>query len=235
MKPETEIRTDLVLARDARDGDVTAFEELVLRHTRKVFRIALHITKCQEDAEEVVQDVFVKAFTNLDRFEERAQFSTWLTRIAINTALMKVRCRGRYRTVSLSQDEKSDAEVAPEQIMDWRPDPEQLYSRSELKEILVKALDSLPDHYRAIFLLRDIEGFSIVETAELLDLSTMAVKARLMRARLQLRERLNRYFQLEQKTARVAAHRESSLVKLTSRMEESLKLWTEVAAARPSY
>ena len=221
-----------MLVRDAKEGDVAAFEELVRRHTGRVFRIALHITKCQEDAEEVVQDVFVKAFTRLHDFEERAMFSTWLTRIAINTALMKVRGRSRYRTVSLSQDEHSDADVGSEQIVDWRPDPEQLYTRSELKQILISVLDSLPDHYRIIFVLRDIEGFSIVETAELLDLSSTAVRARLHRARLQLRERLNAHFQRYAKHARASAHTQSLLVKLTSPFEEGLKLWMEVGAAR---
>jgi RNA polymerase sigma-70 factor, ECF subfamily len=216
MKFETETRTDFALVHAAKEGNEAAFEKLVRRHTRRMFRIALLLTKCQEDAEEVVQDVFVKAFTNLYRFEERAQFSTWLTRIAINTALMRVRSRSRYRTVSLSQDEQSGPEIAPEQIADWRPDPEQLYSRLELKQILIQALDSLPDHYRTIFLLRDIEGFSITETAELLDLSDTAVKARLTRARLQLRARLNAHFRGDGQHAQSAAHRESLLVKLTS-------------------
>lgn len=233
MNTETERRTDLALVRDAKEGDVVAFEELVRRHTRKMFHIALHITKSQEDAEEVVQDVFVKAFKNLDRFEERAQFSTWLTRIAINTALMKVRGRSRYRTVSLSQDAPNEPDVASEQIVDWRPDPERLYSRNELKKMLIQALDSLPDHYRTIFVLRDIEGFSILETAELLDLSATAVKARLNRARLQLREQLNVHFQSDGKRIWATSRRKSLLAKLTSPLDESLRLWMEVAAARP--
>jgi RNA polymerase sigma-70 factor (ECF subfamily) len=230
MKSETETRTDLALARDAKNGDEVAFEELVRRHTRKMFHIALHITKCQEDAEEVVQDVFVKAFTNLDRFEERAQFSTWVTRIAINTALMKVRGRSKYKTVSLSHDEESDAKALPEQIVDWRPNPEQLYSRSELREMLLNALDALPDHYRTIFVLRDIEGFSIAETGELLDLSTTAVKARLTRARLRLRERLSAHFQRDKKSAQAPARRESLPHKLISPPDEGVSLWMEVAA-----
>ena len=233
MQSETEKRTDLALVRDAKQGNVAAFEDLVRHHTRRMFHIALHITKCPEDAEEVVQDVFVKAFTHLHRFEERAQFSTWLSRIAINTALMKVRGRSRYRTVSLSQDEQNELEVASEQIVDWRPNPEQLYSRSELKEILSKALESLPEHYRIIFVLRDIEGFSILETAELLEMSATAVKARLNRARLQLRERLNVHFQRDGKHIRATSRRKSLLAKITYPLDESLRLWMEVAAARP--
>ena len=234
MKIKTEIRADLDLARDARQGDVTAFEELVRRHTRKMFHVALHITKCVEDAEEVVQDVFVKAFNNLYRFEERAQFSSWLTRIAINTALMKIRTRNRQKTVSLSEHEPSDADAAPERIVDWRPNPEECYSRSELREILITALDSLPDHYRTIFILRDIEGFSIAETAELLDVNAMAVKARLMRARLELRERLNTHFRGDGDHAQPAAHRERLPDVESSPVEQSLRLWMEVAAARAS-
>lgn len=230
MKLKTETRSDIDLVRDAKDGDVIAFEELVRRHTQKMFRIAFHITKCREDAEEVVQDVFVKAFSNLDHFEERSQFSTWLTRIAINTALVKLRGTRKWRTLSLSQDEPGDVDAIAEEIADWKPNPEQLYSRSELKHILITALQSLPDHYRAIFLLRDIEGFSILETAKMLELSTTAVKARLTRARLQLRERLNIYFQHTEKS-RQSANCPEILLSVESPLAQSLELFMQVATA----
>jgi RNA polymerase sigma-70 factor (ECF subfamily) len=232
MKLESETRSDLDLAHEAKNGDVTAFEELVRRYTQRMFRIAFHITKCPEDAEEVVQDVFVKAFGKLDRFEERSQFSTWLTRIAINTALMKVRATSQCRTVSLSQDASNDPNAIREQVPDWKPNPEQLYSRSELKHILIKALESLPDHYRTIFVLRDIEGFSILEAAEMLELSTTAVKARLTRARLQLRESLDRYFQHTERNRQIAKHRQTGL-SVESPLAHSVELWMEVATACP--
>ena len=234
MKFEARAGADFELVHAARAGDVSAFDELVRRHTQRMFRVALHITNCVEDAEEVVQDSFVKAFKNLDRFEERAQFSTWLTRIAVNTALMKVRARSKHKTVSLTHDEPEGTDAAREYILDWHPNPEQLYSQLELKEILIKALDSLPDHYRTIFLLRDIEGFSIEETAELLDLNAAAVKARLMRARLALRERLSVHFQCGRRPAQTAAPREGLPRTVTSSAEPGVELWMQVAAARAS-
>ncbi len=190
--------TDLALVRNAKQGDMAAFELLVRRHTDKLFRIAVRVTKCHEDAEEVVQDAFIKAFNKLDSFEERSRFSTWLTRIAINTALMKIRGKDRFKTVSLTEDESS-TDIIPEDAVDWGPNPEQLYSRGELTELLVRALDSLSDNYRTIIVLRDVECFSVVESADILGLSITAVKARLLRARLQLREKLSPYFQAKEK------------------------------------
>lgn len=200
IKLEGEAGTDLALVREARQGNMAAFELLIRRHTDKLFRIAFRVTKCHEDAEEVVQDAFIKALNKLHSFEERSRFSTWLTRIAINTALMKIRGKDTFKTVSLSDDENS-TDIIPDEVVDWRPNPEQLYSRVELREILVKALDSLPHHYRTIIVLRDVEGFSVAESAEILGLSVTAVKARLLRARLQLREKLNRYFRDDTKAA----------------------------------
>ena len=185
---------EMSLVHAAKDGDLVAFEELVRRYDRKVLRIAQHITHNQEDAEDAAQDAFLKAFRGLGRFEEKSRFSTWLFRIAVNESLMKVRQRHGFRMVSIEQDEEHESPATPREIVDWSPNPEQLYSQSELKEILAKALRGLSPMYRAVFLLRDVEGLSINETAEVLNLSVLAVKARLMRARLKLRERLNKHF-----------------------------------------
>ena len=187
--------TSLVHA--AKDGDLSAFEELVRRYDRKVIRIAFHITHNQEDAEDAAQDAFLKAFRGLAHFEEKSRFSTWLFRIAMNESLMKVRQRRGFQVVSIEQDNNEDPDALPLEIVDWSPNPEQLYSQSELREILAKALRGLSSNYRTVFLLRDVEGLSIEETAEVLNLSISAVKARLMRARLRLRERLNRHFRLK--------------------------------------
>jgi len=187
--------TSLVHA--AKDGDLSAFEELVRRYDRKVIRIAFHITHNQEDAEDAAQDAFLKAFRGLAHFEEKSRFSTWLFRIAVNESLMKVRQRRGFQVVSIEQDNNEDPDALPLEIVDWSPNPEQLYSQSELREILAKALRGLSSNYRTVFLLRDVEGLSIEETAEVLNLSISAVKARLMRARLRLRERLNRHFRLK--------------------------------------
>ncbi len=183
-----------VLVQAARQGDIGAFEELVKRYDRNVFRIANHITQNREDAEDVVQDAFLKAYQNLGQFQGQSKFYTWLVRIAVNEALMRLRRRRPERMVSLDEDVKTEEDSMPREVADWAPNPEQLYSQSELKEILGKTIQGLPASFRTVFVLRDVEGLSTEETAEALDLSVPAVKSRLLRARLQLRERLNKYF-----------------------------------------
>jgi RNA polymerase sigma-70 factor, ECF subfamily len=187
---------ELALVRSAKAGDVNAFEELVRRYDRNVFRIANHITQNREDAEDVVQDAFLKAYQNLERFQEQSKFYTWLVRIAVNEALMRLRKRrtGTGRTVSIDEDIETEDDTIPREIADWSPNPEQMYSQAELKDILSRNIQGLPASFRTVFVLRDVEGLSTEETAEALQLSVPAVKSRLLRARLQLRERLNKYF-----------------------------------------
>lgn len=185
---------ELELVRAAKGGDIGAFEELVKRYDRNVFRIAQHITQNREDAEDVVQDAFMKAYGNLAQFQEQSKFYTWLVRIAVNEALMKLRRRRPERTVSLDEDVKTDEDSIPREVADWSPNPEQQYSQAELKQILSKTINGLPPSFRTVFVLRDVEGLSTEETAEALNLSIPAVKSRLLRARLQLRERLTKYF-----------------------------------------
>jgi RNA polymerase sigma-70 factor (ECF subfamily) len=183
-----------VLVDAARNGDVGAFEQLVRRYDRNVFRIAQHITQNREDAEDVVQDAFLKAFQNLGQFQGQSKFYTWLVRIAVNEALMRLRRRRPERMVSLDEDVKTEEDSMPREVADWSPNPEQLYSQAELKDILGKTIQGLPPGFRTVFVLRDVEGLSTEETAEALSLSIPAVKSRLLRARLQLRERLNKFF-----------------------------------------
>lgn len=178
----------------ARGGDVGAFEQLVKRYDRNVFRIAQHITQNREDAEDVVQDAFLKAFQNLGQFQGQSKFYTWLVRIAVNEALMRLRRRRPERMVSIDEDVKTEEDSIPREIADWSPNPEQLYNQGELKEILQKTIQGLPESFRTVFILRDVEGLSTEETADALGLSVPAVKSRLLRARLQLRERLTKYF-----------------------------------------
>jgi len=183
-----------VLVDAARNGDVGAFEQLVRRYDRNVFRIAQHITQNREDAEDVVQDAFLKAFQNLGQFQGQSKFYTWLVRIAVNEALMRLRRRRPERMVSLDEDVKTEEDSMPREVADWSPNPEQLYSQAELKDILSKTVQGLPPGFRTVFVLRDVEGLSTEETAEALSLSIPAVKSRLLRARLQLRDRLNKFF-----------------------------------------
>ncbi len=185
---------ELVLVTAAKAGDVGAFEELVRRYDRNVFRIAQHITQNREDAEDVVQDAFMKAYENLPQFQMQSKFYTWLVRIAVNEALMKLRRRRPERMVSLDEEVRTEEDSMPREIADWSPNPEQQYNQAELKDILGKTIQGLPPSFRTVFVLRDVEGLSTEETAEALNLSIPAVKSRLLRARLQLRERLNKYF-----------------------------------------
>lgn len=185
---------ELALVQAAKRGEVGAFEELVKRYDRNIFRIAQHITQNREDAEDVVQDAFLKAYENLDQFQGNSKFYTWLVRIAVNESLMKLRRRRSSRTVSLDEDIETEEDTMPREVADWSPNPEQLYKQGELKDILRKTIQGLPASFRTVFVLRDVEGLSTEETAEALDLSIPAVKSRLLRARLQLRERLNKYF-----------------------------------------
>jgi len=186
---------ELQLVQAAKGGAVSAFEDLVKRYDRNVFRIAQHITQNREDAEDVVQDAFLKAYQNLGQFQGQSKFYTWLVRIAVNEALMRLRRRRPERMVSLDEDVKTEDDSVPREVADWSPNPEQQYSQAELKDILTRTIQGLPPGFRTVFVLRDVEGLSTEEAAEALDLSIPAVKSRLLRARLQLRERLSRYFQ----------------------------------------
>ena len=185
---------ELALVNAAREGDMQAFEQLIQKYDRNVFRIAQHITQNREDAEDVVQDAFLKAYQNLNKFQGNSKFYTWLVRIAVNEALMRLRKRKADKTVSMDEDVETEDGSMPREVADWSPNPEQLYGQSELGDILGKTIQGLPSSFRTVFVLRDVEGLSTEETAEMLGLSVPAVKSRLLRARLQLRERLNRYF-----------------------------------------
>ena len=186
---------DLDLVHASKNGDVAAFEHLVKRYDRKLLRIAQHVTHNREDAQDAVQETFLKAFQNLGQFREDSKFSTWLIRITINQSLMKLRKQRRaLAEVSRDDDFQKVGDRLPMDVTDWAPNPEQFYWAAELRDILVNTLSELRPILRTVFVLRDIEGLPTDQTAEALNLSQTAVKARLWRARLQLRERLNKYF-----------------------------------------
>lgn len=178
----------------ARSGDQEAFTTLVNRYSGKVFRLAQHITQNQEDAEDVLQEAFLKAYTHLDRFEGNSKFYTWVVRIAVNEALMKLRKRKSDKLVSLDEPVDTGEEEVIREIAVWEQTPENKFSQTELRRILDESVDELEPIYRTVFLLRDVEELSTEETAEALSLSVPAVKSRLLRARLQLREKLTRLF-----------------------------------------
>src|SRR5438552_14958396 len=134
------VSDELALVRAAKRGDMGAFEQLVKRYDRNIFRIAQHITQNREDAEDVVQDAFLKAFQNLEQFQGQSKFYTWLVRIAVNEALMKLRRRRPERTVSLDEEVKTEDDSLPREVADWSPNPEQQYSQAELREILTRTI-----------------------------------------------------------------------------------------------
>jgi RNA polymerase sigma-70 factor, ECF subfamily len=189
-----EIHPDVALVARAKEGDTAAFEQLVRQYERQIFRVAQHITQNREDAEDITQDAFLKAYEKLDQFQGNSKFSTWLVRIAVNESLMRLRKRKTSKTVSMDEDVQTEEGAIPRDFAEWRPNPEQLYNQAELGDILRKTIQGLPPGFRTVFTLRDIENLSTEETAEALGLSVPAVKSRLLRARLQLRERLSRYF-----------------------------------------
>jgi len=200
-----EVRTgandDLDLVHASKNGDVAAFEQLVKRYDRKLLRIAQSITHNREDSQDAVQEAFLKAYQNLAEFREDSQFSTWLIRITVNQSLMKLRKQRTIKEVSLDEDFQAEEDKFPLEVTDWAPNPEQLYSASELRDILIKTMQQLRPILRTVFVLRDIEGLSIHQTAVVLNQSHAAVKARLWRARLQLREALNKYFTKQTESA----------------------------------
>jgi len=186
-------RTDVELVKGVTGRQDDCFEELVERYGSKVLNLALRITRCQEDAEEILQEVFITVLTKVHSFEHKAQFSSWLYRVTMNASFMKIRARNRRRSVSLE-------DVEPTIKQNWVGNRTELYdvdfmsSRHELRSAIQRAVDGLPEEYRAIFILRDIDGLSNETVSRILQLSVPAVKSRLHRSRLIMREQLKTHY-----------------------------------------
>lgn len=177
-----------------RNGDRAEFARLVEQYDAFIYRLALRIVGNPQDAEDVLQETFIKALKHLSEFDGRSSLSTWLYRIATNEALMILR-KDKGTTVSLDEpDDNSDDEQEPLEVVDWCCLPEETLMSAEAKEYLDKAISELPATLRVVVVLRDIQGLSTRETSEVLNISEMAVKTRLSRARLQLRQSLSSYF-----------------------------------------
>ncbi len=187
-------KDEYALVTEAKAGSYEAFEELVGRYEKKIYRLGMNITGNPEDAEDVLQETFLKAFQHLPEFREDSRFYTWIVRIAVNEGLMKLRKRRSDKSVPMEDSVDDEGAVMPREVADWRPNPEQQLAQAELETILNDAARSLPPTFRTVFFLRDVEGLSTQETAELLNLTPSAVKARLFRARLQLRDELAKTF-----------------------------------------
>lgn len=184
--------SDSTLIMQFKKGSLDAFEELVTRYESKVFNLALRFTRCQEDAEEVLQDVFTTLFRKLDGFQGKSAFSSWLYRIVVNAAFMKLRKR-KTGTMVYLDDLPGERKSEEESLVFMRSD--NIALNRELREMLQGAINKLPEQYRAVFVLRDVDALSNEEVAEVLNLSVPAVKSRLHRSRLMLRKRLYRYYE----------------------------------------
>jgi len=170
-------------------GETDAFEELVRRHGRRVYRSLIGILGSVEEAEDAMQDVFLKAFQHLPEFEGRSKFSTWLVRIAMNTGLQRLRGRKDFETL-----DDDNEEFRPRRIQSWLENPEDLYSREELRRLVETEVMKLPSKYRVALILRDLEELSSEEAANALGLTIPGFKARVLRGRLMLRESMVSYF-----------------------------------------
>jgi RNA polymerase sigma-70 factor (ECF subfamily) len=199
--PLAELSDDELVQR-ARARDMGAFEALVDRHEEKIYRLAMRFVRNETDAREILQETFLSAWRNLDGFQGKAQFASWLYRVAVNAALMQLRSQRRHPQVAVD-------EMTPEALGeaarvagpglgagdDWSKRPDEQFQSDELRRQIQSAVDALPESQRAVFLLRDVDGLSTEETGELLGLTVPTVKTRLHRARLALREAIGRYFQ----------------------------------------
>lgn len=190
------------LVERARRRDVAAFEELIARHEEKVYRLAMRFVRNETDAREILQETFLSAWRNLESFQGRAQFASWIHRVAVNAALMLLRSQRRHPQVAVEDVEPEALGEAAQQAgatlaaaTDWSRRPDDHFQSEELRRHIQTAVDALPESQRAVFLLRDVDGLSTDETAELLGVTVPTIKTRLHRARLALRAAITRYFE----------------------------------------
>ncbi len=185
---------DTVLVDKLKAGNMEAFEELISRYESKVFNLAMRFTRNPEDAEEVLQDVFSTIYSKIEGFRGQSAFSSWMYRIIVNAAFMKLRKRKQQATVSLEDLTPAVKQfcIERESLLANRSD--NITINRELRDKLEDAIGRLPDQYRAVFILRDVDGLSNQEVSEILELSIPAVKSRLHRSRLMLRKKLQRYY-----------------------------------------
>ena len=175
------------LIRKAKQGDMLAFEELILKHEKIVYNVALRMMNHSEDAKDISQEVFLKAYRSLGNFDERSAFSTWLYRITHNTCIDEMRKRKGKQSYSLEEELENKEGFMQRQIADEGDTPEESLLRQEQKSEILQALDTLSEEHKAAIILRDVKGLSYEEIAEILELSLGTVKSRISRARNQLK------------------------------------------------
>lgn len=193
MEKNVEI-TDVELVKKFKKGSLEAFEEIIHRYESKVFQLAMRLTRNHEDAEEVMQDVFSTIYKKIDSFQGKSAFSSWLYRIVVNAAFMKLRKRKQNHTIGLEDLAPSARQLCLERDDSFLERSDALASSKEMRDVIQLAINRLPKQYRAVFVLRDVDGLSNQEVGEILQLSIPAVKSRLHRSRLMLRKKLQRYY-----------------------------------------
>lgn len=171
-------------------GEIQLYHELIRPYERRVYVMALSYMKNETDAEDVAQEAFVRAFRKLSSFRAESKFSTWLISIAINEARTRLRRQALVRMESLDQLPDEDKAISPALLRDWREIPSEAVEREEVRKLIQQAVEMLPDIYREVFVLRDVEELTIGETSEMLKISIPSVKVRLHRARLMLQKQL---------------------------------------------
>lgn len=186
--------SDVGLVEQFKTGDIEAFEEIIERYESKVLNLALRFTRNQEDAEEVMQDVFSTVYRKISGFQGKSAFSSWLYRIVVNAAFMKLRKRKQNQSISIEDLAPAVKQYCIDREAMVGSLPQNMTVARELREVLQAAIDKLPEQYRAVFVLRDVDGLSNEETSEILNLSIPAVKSRLHRSRMMLRKKLQRYY-----------------------------------------
>ena len=185
-----EQENDALLVQQAKDGDMAAFERLIIQYEKMVYNIALKMMSNQEDAKDVSQDVFIKLFRNLDKFKGDSSFSTWTYRIAVNTCIDELRKRKKKMTVSIDMETEGEDSKIKRELTDNAPTPEESYLEKEGTEKIRAAMEQLSNDHKMMITLRDFQGLSYTEIAEITELSLGTVKSRIARARLQLKNLL---------------------------------------------
>jgi RNA polymerase sigma-70 factor (ECF subfamily) len=190
MDSDCSTRAEAELIAAVLAGDTHRFHDLIRPHERRVYMMALSFVKNEAEAEDVAQEAFLKAFRNLSTFRAEAKFSTWLISITLNEARGRLRRKATIRLESLDEPANEGGIVSPALLRDWREIPSEALERQEVRMLLQNAIGSLPDIYRQVFLLRDVEDLNVAETALALNISIPAVKVRLHRARMMLQKQL---------------------------------------------
>lgn len=190
------------LIQKAKQGDLTAFEELILKHEKIVYNVALRMMNHSEDAKDISQEVFLKAYRNIANFDERSAFSTWLYRITTNTCIDEMRKRKGKQSYSLEEELENEDGTMQRQIADEGDTPEESLLREERKSEILQALEKLSAEHKAAVVLRDVKGLSYEEISEILDLSLGTVKSRISRARNQLKTEILKIRERNEKTTR---------------------------------